>query len=84
MLMPEVTCWHLWDGHFGRHRIDGIDALLQHIAGAKHGAMILHGALHAVADLRRRAAALRATEKVEPRQRTINRGRSQRFVANRW
>jgi hypothetical protein len=30
-------------GHFGGHRIDVFDALLQHVACAEDGAMVLHG-----------------------------------------
>src|SRR3712207_8346248 len=45
--------------------VDEALALFQHLAGAEHGAVVLHGALHALAQLRRRRAAIGVSEMIE-------------------
>ena len=46
-------------------------ALLQHLAGAENGAVVLHRLLHLEAKLRRRRAAIGVAEAIEARQREL-------------
>src|SRR3546814_1893790 len=67
-LFPYAT---LFRSHQLVDFVDQADAFLHHVAGAVHRAVVLHGALHLVADLRRRAAALGVAEMIEPGQRLV-------------
>ena len=60
------------------HLLELIDTLLQRIAGAKHGRMSLHHALHLEPDLRRRRLALRVAQLVEPRDGLVAGARRER------